>query len=312
VLGDSDFAHRTVTILDREANIYSSTNPSEIVTCVLDGCTEVQLLCKYGCAVNKDKWGHHNDLTYEAGVYEQVLSELKSSTPKFYGLHVDKGKSQPWLILEYIDRGVRLSKAGWFFTEEGVKTSDPRCQAARWIGHFHAANEARLGTNPMAFLRRYDAEYYLGWARRTSRFAGHMHKRFPWLHKVCERFEELIPMLTAPPLTIVHGEYYPHNILFRDGIVCPIDWQSAAVARGEIDLASLEEGWPEDFAQKFELEYRQARWPKDEPAGFERNLEAARLYLNLRWLGDRREWTIGKCESRFAQLQASAIRFGLI
>ena len=43
---------------------------------------------------------------------------------------------------------------------------------------------------------------------------------------------------------MIHGEYYPHNILFQSGVVRPVDWETAALAPGEIDLATLCEGWP--------------------------------------------------------------------
>jgi len=147
-------------------------------------------------------------------------------------------------------------------------------------------DRANLATLPPAFLRTYDCEYYLGWVRRTCDFAGSLHKRFPWLATLCQRSEELLPALTNSPSTVIHGEYYPKNILFRRGRVYPVDWESAAIADGLIDLAVLTEGWGEDMSRQLEDEYQQARWPEGPPANFARLIDIARLYVHFRWLGD--------------------------
>jgi thiamine kinase-like enzyme len=185
--------------------------------------------------------------------------------------------------------------------------------AARWLGHFHAANAARLATTPIPFLNRYDAAYYRGWARRTSLFAGHLHQRFPWLAELCERSEEFVALLLAPPLTVIHGEYTPHNVLIRNGTIHPVDWESAALAAGEIDLATLTEAWPDETVQECETEYWRARWPPGAPPGAEQTLAAARLYVGFRWLGARPEWTTDERGLwRFALLRATGERLGLI
>ena len=79
-------------------------------------------------------------------------------------------------------------------------------------------------------------------------------------------FEERASELTSAPQTIIHGEYYPKNILVREGEIFPVDWESAAVAAGEIDLASLTEGWPEEDKRVCQAEYCAARWPNGAPA----------------------------------------------
>lgn len=52
------------------------------------------------------------------------------------------------------------------------------------------------------------------------------------------------------PRVIIHGEYYPVNVLFSDEIVLPVDWESTAVAMGEKDSASLSEAWPIEFVDE--------------------------------------------------------------
>ncbi len=186
-------------------------------------------------------------------------------------------------------------------------------EAARWIGRFHALNEARLGKTPIPFLTTYESYYYRGWARRTSRFADDWHRRFSWLASLCKRVESALALLAELPRTIIHGEYYPHNILFQRGVVRPVDWETAAIAPGEIDLATLTDGWPRKSTSELEAEYQRARWPNGAPPHFSRALDLARIYVQLRWLGDLREWTSEKSSLwRFHQLRFLSKRCGFL
>ena len=93
------------------------------------------------------------------------------------------------------------------------------------------------------------------------------------------------------PAVPIHGEFEANNILYVDGQVQPIDWESAAFAVGEIDLASLTWGWAGDIVAHCEQTYRETRWPDGAPADFVPRLAACRLHLHFRWLGDRPAWT---------------------
>ena len=94
--------------------------------------------------------------------------------------------------------------------------------------------------------------------------------------------------------------------------VCgPAALRTAAIAPGEIDLATLTEGWPPEVSRQFELEYLRARWPAGPPAGFQRNLDLARVYMQLRWLGDDDpKWTGNM--TRWKRLHAASKRLQLI
>ena len=297
--GESD-----VVVLRREPSIRASSFPSEIVTCRLADGTQRALLCKYAAGYNHKCYGHRSGVAYEAEVYRRVLKDLPLTSANFYGASTDPCAGEFWLILEYLANAVRVTK-----------TPEPCAMglAAQWIGRFHAVNEKRLKYAPeLSFLHTYDREYYLGWARRALLFAGPMLGQFSWLDTLCRRFEAIVDSLLAVPRTIIHGEYYPGNVLFRAGAVYPVDWESAAIAPGEIDLASLTERWPE-ICEECEREYKLARWPKGSPAESDWRLAAARLYLAFRWLGDRAAWTTDKTLGwRFEQLRSAGERLGLI
>ena len=108
--------------------------------------------------------------------------------------------------------------------------------------------------------------------------------------------------------TPVHGEYYPQNVLVQGDTVRPIDWETAAVGAGEIDIAALTERWPTDTALLCRRAYAQARWPGGESADWRRRLGLAGLYLHFRWIAsaawrDKPElWRLREVRSLSAEL----------
>lgn len=300
-----------VTILKRELPPFMSTFPNEIVTCRLPDGRKRRVFVKYQAGQSHGSYGHRGDIPYETEVYRRVLGPLLDFRPKCLGAHSDPDTGDTSLFLEYVYRNVRLSDMVW-----KRSTRQPRAmvEAARWVGRFHAAHERCVDDRSLAFLKRYDDAYYRGWARRTLEFARPLHARFPWLARICEGDEWFTPLMARRP-TVIHGEFYAKNVLVRRHRVFMVDWESAAVAAGEIDLAALTEGkyWPAVLVRQCERAYMVARWPEDAPAGVARALDAARIYLHFRWLGERPEWSVReKNLSRYEQLHAAAKRLGLI
>ena len=96
-------------------------------------------------------------------------------------------------------------------------------------------------------------------------------------------FPDLEPLLprVSKPVQYVGGEL---NAQVKD-------WESAAVAEGLIDLACLTDGWESKIADVCMATYIRTRWPEGAPAEFARVLNAARLYMAVRWLGDDPDFT---------------------
>ena len=224
--------------------------------------------------------------------------------PRYWGEYRDPDGGA-WLIVEFLSAAARLNK-----------TSDPYhwlVEAARWIGDFQRCCRS-LPHDGVAFLTRYTPGYFSGWADRTFTFTQGWHESLPWLPGLCQAYSARGGMLAASEPTIIHGEYYPKNILIDHDTVRPVDWESAAVAPGEIDLASLTEGnWPKDVVDACIDAYVAARWPQGAPIDFASNLAAARLYLHLRWLGDNEACTLRHARTeRLSMMRELGEELGLI
>jgi len=295
---------RQVDVLERRLSPFSTRFSTEIVTCCLDGTEFLHLLLKYGTGSDRSGFGHRGGVSYESGVYRHVLQPFADSTAKFYGSYEGRSGSESWLVMEYLEDAVRFTKSS--HPERAL------LDAAKWIARFHAQTEGDFEGKDL-YLNRYDVNYFAGWARRTAEYADHWHQKFPWLSGVCINFETIVLSLLNTPRSIVHGEYYPQNVLLQNGVIYPVDWESAAIGPGEIDLAALTEKWPAEIVEQCEQVYVLERWPNGATQEFEHTLSAARMYLAFRWLGDRPEWTIGPQSAwRFHHLHDLAQQTGWI
>jgi len=301
-----------ITVLERKRPRYMSTFPNEIVTCRLPDGSRRRLFCKYEAGRNHNSYGHRGGLAYEAQVYDRILQPMRAIRPAMIGAHTDDSNGGTWLFLEYLDRCTRLKDIR--VRLKGISQPVAMVLSAAWLGRFHAAQQPRLSNGNLSFLKHYDTEYYTGWLRRTWLFAKPLRPRFPWLATLCKRGAKVFAPLLNSPATLIHGEFYINNILVRRKRVFPVDWESAAVAAGEIDLAALIEGpWQQRVVRRCIRAYRLSRWPEGAPSDFEATLDTARLYLYLRWLGERPEWTTReKSLWRYDHLYATAKRLELV
>jgi hypothetical protein len=303
---------RPVRILKRTLPHFMSTFPNEIITCQLHDGRRRRVFIKYGAGRSHDCFGHRGDIPYEAEVYRRVLRGLPDFRPKCLGAHTNPETGDTTLFLEYAYGCTRLSDISWKRSQRQPRTM---VRAAQWLARFHTFHRPRANDPTLSFLKRYEAEYYRGWAQRTFDFARPLQSRFPWLMELRDTQDAwFAPLLTAPR-TVIHGEFYSKTVLVRYPVLFMVDWESAAIAPGEIDLAALidGEGWPTKLVRQCEESYWRTRWPEGAPAEFKKTLAAAQVYLQFRWLGDRPDWTVReKTVWRYDHLRAAARRLGLI
>jgi thiamine kinase-like enzyme len=292
-----------IQILQRAPNPFERTFPTEIVTCRRANGSEERLFCKYMDYLSPDYTDHgsRGGVAYEGKIYARILHGVPLSMPAYLGTFQDQ-TGAAWLVLRHLEDA-----------EELDRTLDRTAlrKAAMWIGSFHALTQ-HLTADRLDFLKVYDAAYYHGWSRRTAAYAGDWHRQSPWLRHFCRRFEPAAELLLAAP-GVIHGEYYPRNILVRKEAVYPVDWETTARAAGEIDLAMLTEGWAPDLVQECEQAYVQARWSRGAPADFGHRLAIARIYVHMRWLGNEADWsTLGDAAWRLEELRRTGEALGLI
>lgn len=270
-----------VRILSREPLLVSGSHPMERVIVEVDGRRE-DLCCKYGKYSDPAHFrhGHRHGTAYEASVYEQVLRPLEVSAARAFGLVDTDGWR--WLVTDYLQDSMTVTRTGEISALE---------DAGRWLGNFHRQTEGWVTSGRASFLHRQTADYYWSCAQRTLQFAQTLERPRPWLANAARRYRRRAVPLLASQQTVIHGEFYSSNVLYRNGEVLPIDWESASIGAPEIDLAFLLEGWSDEDRKGVLDAYAEARWGTAPPPDFGDRLDAAIMFSQFRWLGDRLEWT---------------------
>jgi len=296
LLGDS------IVVMKRVTNSFESTFPSETVVCRLDSQL-LRLHCKSSSWHSHDAYGHRGDIPREIVAYRDVLPALGAGTAQYVGAVTDAAGS--FLAIEHLDGAARLDA-----TRDAPAAL---AAAAAWAGAFHRISERSVERAATAGIPRYDASYYASWVERTWELATPWHARLPWLQELCGHAEAIGALIAQTvPVTVIHGEFTPHNVLLQEGRVVPVDWESIAIAFGEIDLAALIDKWPDPVQRACADAYQAARWRSGSPESFASRLDLGRLYWDFRWLGDRPEWTASEqVGPRFAHLRTVATRLSL-
>jgi hypothetical protein len=291
-----------VRVIERRPNAYSTTFPTEIVKFELPDRAALQAFLKYDSGEINGSHGHRGGVPYEASVNRFLLGPLGVSVPEFYGFYADEQAGASFLVTEYMAGSMAVSKSS---------SATAMARAAEWIGHFHARGEQLLERRPVPGLKQYDRAYYVGWSRRAEQATAEAGVAAEWLQAAFAGFRQSVGALLCTAASPIHGEYYPHNILVHEDRIRPIDWESAAVAAGEVDLSALTEKWPVETVDLCQRAYEQARWPRGGPPDWRRRLQLAQLYLHFRWIAsgawrrapDRQSsWRLGATRALSARL----------
>lgn len=268
-----------VTICGRQPSRASSTHPCEVISFTVNGGDREKVLVKF-CppvlapsrrwpGVQPTSYG----LAYEARVYTRILQPLGLATQRFYGYGRVDGPTE-WLAVEYLDAARAISC--------GRELVD----AASWIGSFHAVSNSFV--SPVPLLKIHDVEYYEAATRAASENHYLTADKRRTICRLQRLFCRAVGELCEQP-TVVHGEYFTNNVLFSQESIHVVDWESAVIAAGELDIAFIIRGYPEDLRKQAEAAYARNRWPEGAPKGFKRKLRLADMYRVLRGLGHSRK-----------------------
>jgi hypothetical protein len=220
-----------------------------------------------------------DDPSREIETYRRVLVPAGIG-PRCLLTMADAASSQFWLITEKV-RGVELWQIGDINIWEDV---------VRWLSGLHEAYADRqadlLVDDP--HLPILDEAWFDRWTSRAmAALATSTDERAPSLRRAMSGLD-LAAELGALPRTFVHGEFYSSNVIVGDdGVgttICPVDWETAALGTGMIDLAAITSGWDAQIEAQLVSAYGPLR-------GTERDLQLCRLHLALRWIGWLQGWS---------------------
>jgi aminoglycoside phosphotransferase len=253
---------RQVTTVERSPSPYRTSFPLEELRVELADGTSLALVRKdlrrsaLGAIACRVKPEFLHDPRREIEAY-RLLAGRRLGTPACYGAGRD------WILLEKVP-GVELAQIG--ATEDWQR-------AARWLARLHETFAAAPPSSPL--LLDHDAAYYRLWPQRAA-------ARAPEVAWIADRYEPVVEQLVALPKTLIHGEFYASNVLVAGERVAPVDWETAAVGAGLVDLAALVTGWNGDERAAIVAAY---------PGADDAALAACRLHLALQWLGWSSDWT---------------------
>jgi hypothetical protein len=270
-------ASSRIEIVSRSPFKGSSTFPAEIISCKLPDGQVINLFGKYLAGLGPNNHGHRGGVEYEIKVYDEVLRDLPLTKVNFWGKCYFIETNETLLLMDLLQDSASL---------KGNPDITLYLKAASWVAQMHHFFENKVPP----FIKMYDQDYYFIWLKRMED-APEILNAQPWLADVIEFFRQNIDILLKAPQTLIHGEYYSKNILIKNGIIYPVDWESAAYAPGEIDLASIIEARKEEVVERIRKSYIDSRFvnPGFDELAFEKRLSMARLYLHFRFFFPKRE-----------------------
>jgi len=295
--------------LRRRRSNYSSSHRIENLEVELDGGKNLSLVFKDMSASSlletaqdvRPRFLYHPQREMET--YRALLDPKQFGTAICYGTTQRPELERYWLFLERVS-GPLLWQAG--------RIESWKC-AAHWIANLHTRFSRNAGAQIKLpqFLLRHDQQYYLRWMQRagdliSTRRASLGKELYQQFERLACNYDRVIGRLLSLPQTLIHGEFYPSNVILRRGTsaksVCPIDWEVAAVGPGLIDLAALTSGnWTAQQKRILVQAYCDGLQSHHASASLEDMLEFVdycQLHLAVQWLGWADDWTPPKTHAQ--------------
>jgi len=225
----------------------------------------------------------------ELVVYRDILAGASLDTPALIGGWADHGEGA--LVVERVE-GSPLSEVGDFRT--WMATS-------RWLARMHATFAEDLPETPLSGPRlslvRYQRDLLSAAGRRGLCRANERGLGSPQVRAALARgHEQAVLTLTSVAPTLVHGDFYPSNIVVSGDRIAVVDWELAGTGPGQLDLAALVAGgWDEEQRHALTRAYHDeatALGPAEPFSVLMQHVRLAILHLSLRWLGSSPGWEV--------------------
>jgi hypothetical protein len=231
----------------------------------------------------------------EVIVYRDLLAKAELGTAACYAAIEDRAAGRFLLLLEKVSE-TDLARTGEFTHWAAT---------ARWLGTAHARFVSfAQDRSALAVLARYDARCFQAWIERAEQALqapqlaeGRAVAKWEitWLLEVCRRAAYVVSGL---PRTIAHGEFYASNVLVQPHAasvrICPVDWETAGVGSGLIDLAALIAGqWSDEQKRQLTAAYFAAAPPAITSLTHisqESALACCQLLMAMKWAGWSSDW----------------------
>jgi hypothetical protein len=288
---------RSIVGLERRPCPYASSFPVDELDVQLADGSELQLVVKdLSAASLSERARVRPDFLYEPRreiqVYRWILPHAPAGSPTWYGAVTNASIQRHWLFLERVP-GLELRHVGALSVWQ---------QTARWLARFHAAFRSAAVARLIhtSKLLVYDDAFYWRWLERARRFTARRPRARRILDGIARHYGMVVTRLTNMPHTLIHGEFYPCNIVVHQSDhelrICPVDWEMAAFAPAVIDLASLTTGWCPRVQRALIRAYRAATSDAamegpPVPRSFRTDFDCCRLHLAVRMLGWSQTWT---------------------
>lgn len=243
-----------LTLISRVEGEYESTHPIEDVSVSTEDDV-LDLVCKYSPPSTDPVTGHSRGAAYEGEIYQRAFPNPDLATPVCYGTF-GLGGSVDCIVLEHVP-GYRIHHSVY-----------PRglVDVCGDLGGFHSGGVGSLPAAHNVFNRSH-----------FSRLMSEAERLPGVTARLGRRGSMVVDTLANAPRALIHGELYPQNVLINEDGPVVIDWESAGIGPGVLDLAVLTQGsWDPDLVDECEEVYWRERGATV-PMWGRRNLAAARI-----------------------------------
>jgi aminoglycoside phosphotransferase (APT) family kinase protein len=184
-----------------------------------DGQTQKLVLRQHG---DVDFAGNPNIAADEFRLLE-ILQAADVPVPQPYLLDTSGDISpRPYLVVAFVEGSTKFAPAD---------VDDLVIQLAENLVGIHAVDGS---THDLSFLPSQDERYARKIAQRPARLDQSIGEG-----RIRDALEAVWPWPRRNPSVLLHGDYWPGNILWRDGRVAAIvDWEDAAIGDPLYDLAN--------------------------------------------------------------------------
>jgi hypothetical protein len=256
---------------------YASSSTLLNVHCTLTGGERLRLVYKEVAPTPAIAPAFIADPGREAWVYASVLAKDGiADAPQLLAAGVAR-EGGCWLLMEWagsVDLGQVGSPTVW-------------AEVAARLARLHEWGAPRLDALSRG-VRWDDPALHMRWAERARSASPTPDP----LAALWDRYDVVAERIAAMPKTLVHGDFNASNVLVTRSASGPrvrfIDWETAGVGPGLLDLASLTSGrLPERHHSAVVAAYRATLAVDD----FDEALAWCRLALAVKWLGWSPGWS---------------------